>query len=445
MTSVLSSPQTWSAILEGEDAERAVTAVRAVAEALGSAPLPARKEVDPTLASGEAGAALLFEYLERAHPGAGYGDIAWARLERATDLLAAAPLQPGLYSGFCGVAWVAEHLQRGAAGDAAGDAADVPEAGAAGAEEEDDANAGIDAALLHHLGRTPWTYHFDLITGLAGYGVYALERLPRAAAVECLRLLVERLAETAAPRPGGLGWHTPFEMLPEPNKPWYPKGLDNLGMAHGTPGVIALLARICERGEVAGASAARARALLRDAVSWLLAQKLPSQDLSVYPYAVGDEVKIRPARAAWCYGDPGIAAALLAAGRALGETSWKDEALALARAVARRPVEACRVEDACLCHGAAGLGHVLNRLYQATGDEEVREGARAWLRRALDQWQPGQGIGGFLAFSPVDDDFDKLEWNDDPGFLNGSAGMALALLAAISAVEPAWDRVLLLS
>jgi hypothetical protein len=33
----------------------------------------------------------------------------------------------------------------------------------------------------------------------------------------------------------------------------------------------------------------------------------------------------------------------------------------------------------------------------------------------------------------------------DPGLLTGAAGIALALLAATSLIEPAWDRVLLVA
>jgi hypothetical protein len=36
-----------------------------------------------------------------------------------------------------------------------------------------------------------------------------------------------------------------------------------------------------------------------------------------------------------------------------------------------------------------------------------------------------------------------LGWQDDPGFLTGAAGVGLALLAATTPVEPAWDRLLL--
>ncbi len=37
------------------------------------------------------------------------------------------------------------------------------------------------------------------------------------------------------------------------------------------------------------------------------------------------------------------------------------------------------------------------------------------------------------------------EWTDLPGLLAGASGIALALLAATSPVEPAWDRLLLMS
>ncbi len=423
-TDRIASPP-WSPILEGDQAARAAAAVIAVAEAIGDEPLTQRF-IHAPLAAGEAGVALLFQYLHRARPGSGYGEIAQQRLERAIEALANGHHRPSLFSGFTGVAWVSEHLQG------------VP-AGSAG--EEDDPNGDIDAALLHHLSRTPWPYSFDLTDGLVGYGVYALERLPRPSAAACLELVVERLVETASPRPGGLVWYTPRDKLPEPNRPWYPQGCENLGVAHGTPGVIALLARIC----AAGVAAERARPLLSGAVSWLLTQKLPAGGTSVFPYSVGAEVRVRPARTAWCYGDPGIAVALLGAARSAGEPEWEREALALAGEAARRPPESCGVEDAGLCHGAAGLGHMLNRLYRATGDPELLAAARTWYGRALDFWEPGRGIGGFLAFTPPDDNADELVWNAEPGFLSGSAGIALALLAAVSEVDPAWDRVLLAS
>ena len=40
-----------------------------------------------------------------------------------------------------------------------------------------------------------------------------------------------------------------------------------------------------------------------------------------------------------------------------------------ARAAARRTLETAGVQDHGLCHGSAGLGHLFNRIYQASGDD----------------------------------------------------------------------------
>ena len=38
-----------------------------------------------------------------------------------------------------------------------------------------------------------------------------------------------------------------------------------------------------------------------------------------------------------------------------------------------------------------------------------------------------------------------LMWKTEPGFLSGVAGIGLGLLAAVTDLEPAWDRVLLVA
>jgi hypothetical protein len=56
--------------------------------------------------------------------------------------------------------------------------------------------------------------------------------------------------------------------------------------------------------------------------------------------------------------------------------------------------------------------------------------------------RPGRGIGGYEAWLPG---AGGQNWAADPGLLTGAAGIALALLAAVTPLEPAWDRVLLLA
>ena len=72
-----------------------------------------------------------------------------------------------------------------------------------------------------------------------GLGVYALQRWPRPVAIECLRLVVERLHERAQRDEHGLYWWTPPEGLLHPeSRKQFPSGRADLGVAHGMGGAI---------------------------------------------------------------------------------------------------------------------------------------------------------------------------------------------------------------
>ena len=73
-----------------------------------------------------------------------------------------------------------------------------------------------------------------------------------------------------------------------------------------------------------------------------------------------------------------------------------------------------------------------------------RDAATEWFARALAMERPGCGVAGFPAFAKVDME-KKPGWVSRTAFLDGAIGLALSLLAAISPVEPQWDRLLLLS
>ena len=101
------------------------------------------------------------------------------------------------------------------------------------------------------------------------------------------------------------------------------------------------------------------------------------------------------------------------------------------------------VVDAGLCHGAAGLGHIFNRMYQATGETWLLKAATFWFKRTLDLRLPGEGVAGFLCYWR--DDNKKPQWIEEVGLLQGAAGIALTLLSAATSIEPKWDRILLVS
>jgi hypothetical protein len=82
-------------------------------------------------------------------------------------------------------------------------------------------------------------------------------------------------------------------------------------------------------------------------------------------------------------------------------------------------------------------------MFQATREKCLAEAARFWFEQTLQMQRPGKGVGGYEAWQ-LDDD-QKVTWIADPGLLTGAAGIALALLAATTNTEPAWDRMLVVA
>jgi hypothetical protein len=225
-------------------------------------------------------------------------------------------------------------------------------------------------------------------------------------------------------------------------------------VAHGIAGVIPFLARVHRLGLAEPV----VRRLLDGAVAWLLAHLVAGESGPTVPYFVADGIEPGPARSAWCYGDPGVALALLLAAHDVGEPDWATVATGLALRAAARPAGQTGVTDAGLCHGSAGLAHLFNRLYQLTAEQALADAARFWIERTLELCSapvpgesasgmdahgtaaPGAAAPGRVPLAPA-----ARAACNGPGLLEGSAGVALALEAAGTAAEPAWDQMLLVS
>jgi lantibiotic modifying enzyme len=414
----------WRPLLEGAEADTARATILEIVETLRGDP---DELTNPGLCEGAAGRALFFGYLADAWPGQGFSTIAEDYLDRAIDLLGEQPLGWGLYSGATGIAWTAQHLV-GRFNDAL----------------EADDNHEIDEALIDVLSSSPWPQttigHYDLISGLCGQGVYALERLPRGSAAGILELVIDRLGDETTLFDRGVTWLTKPEHIGlASTRRQHPNGYYNLGVAHGVPAIIAVLAG----ARAAGVKLKKAEALYHGAVAWTLGQQLGPESPSAFPYWVSDAGPPDPARAAWCYGDPGVAATLLAAANLAGDAALAHAALAVGRRAAVRPVDHTGVGDAMICHGSAGLAHLYNRLWQSSSDPLFADAARTFYKD-IQRWRrPDRGVAGFQAWSTRPQG--GLGWVDDRSFLTGVLGVGLTLLAAVTSVEPAWDRVLLAS
>jgi hypothetical protein len=405
----------WRVLLSGTAQELAVATARALLDHPDGRSTTGSE--DASLSGGAAGIALAHALRAVIDDDAHAANRARASLDRAVDALGTQPMTPSLFAGFTGVAWAAQQVDR-LLGD-----------------DGEDRNEAIDEAVRGLTPRyagddTP----YELIQGLTGLGVYALARLPRPAGAEILAAVVQQLADRARLDRDGAYWWTPPSLLVGARRNAFPDGGVDLGMAHGMAAVLPLLA-----GTAAlGIAPQTAGPLLDDAVRWLTAHLVDTPWGPSVPAFLADGVAPGPSRAAWCYGDPGVAVALLVAARYAGRPDWADTAVALAGTAAARPPETTGVVDAGLCHGAAGLAHLFNRLHQMTGVPALADAARSWSGRTVDM------CAAVLPPRVAAVEDAGLPWNG-AGVLEGRVGIALALLAAGTAVEPVWDRMLLVA
>jgi lantibiotic modifying enzyme len=430
----------WHPIFVGAEAEGVLAIVEDTAKILHRPPaawIPGEFDmVEPyriaraaSLAHGASGIALFYAYLSQV-PGANpqFADEADRFISYACDALETVPMGGGLYRGLSGIDWAVQHLQGFIHEDESYD-------------PETDPNADIDQILLDHWSKPE---KFDLWEGCIGLGVYALERYPLPGSTLLLELLLHRLEQLAKHTDKGMAWFTSPGTLRQQTRVVYPDGFFDLGIAHGAAGIISFLSRV----HALGISKDITGKFLYEAVSWLLARQQESDAGLIFPQFLlpPDNKGISTGTFGWCHGDLGLAAALLSAARCTGESSWKAKAVEAAHGSIHYLNQRQRTADfpdPTLCHGTAGLAHLFNRIYQATGIEVFKEQACQWFRHTMKTRKPGTGVAGFRKYGLNEDgEMDELY---DPGFIQGAAGIGLALLAAVTGLEPTWDRVMLIS
>jgi hypothetical protein len=367
--------------------------------------------------------------------GLGRGEPIW--VERAVNELNSAIDNAGLWThilglhgGLCGLGWVADYVSKLLAAET-----EVH----TDLDRGEDPNIEIDEFMLKTLDCAEWRDAYDTIGGLVGYGVYFLERLPRETAVQALTLIVRHLDALSECTSNGIGWHSRPEFLAPALREECPDGYYNLGAAHGIAGIIYLLGELL----ATGIEPHKSQTLLDGAFEWLLAHQRPPGSVSRFSswIAAGRSFD---SQLAWCYGDLGIMAVLIRAAQRTSRRDWVQFAHDLLDHCLAWPLERSGVEDAGLCHGACGIAHIFNRLYHSEGDSRCRDASLKWFERAIGMWRPGTGVGGFVTPIRLNPKRDFAE-EANPDLLDGSIGVALALLAALTPVEPQWDRLLLLS
>ncbi|HEX8950825.1 MAG TPA: lanthionine synthetase LanC family protein, partial [Polyangia bacterium] len=243
----------------------------------------------PGLTAGLPGVALAHAYLARAGLGDAHDERCAERLEEAVATADGLAGDGSLARGLAGFAFVLEHL---------------------GANEDEDQCAELDEILGAEL-RAHDELAAELMWGLAGRALYARERLARPTARALFDAAVARILDKGVPQPDGtIAWIADERFAGPTPRDAAGQPAGSLSVAHGTPGIVALLA--CSDD-------ARAQAAARDGMRWIWAQRSDA-GAGVFPVVAGGAPNAMPG---WCYGDEGLATALLAAARALGDEAWQ--------------------------------------------------------------------------------------------------------------------------
>jgi len=394
-----------------------------------------------TISQGYSGLAVLWGYLDSCFGEEGWDRTGREHLEMAVRGAESSPGIPlGLFSGLSGLAFGALQLSRHGTRYqrllTSLDEAIVPQAIAMADRVRDQTN-GVSVG------------DFDVISGLSGTGAYLLSRRDQPGVATGVNAVIQALLEIVAEENGVPRWHTPVRLLwDEEVMSAYPQGNLNCGLAHGVPGVLALLSMALRSGIAIPGMAE----VIGRTSDWLCENRCDDEWGVNWPTAVhlvhspdgrlgsGDAKSAPhgPSRSAWCYGSPGIARSLWLAGEALDRDDLRDLAVSAMEAVFRRPIPVRRIDSPTFCHGVSGLLAITLRFVNDTGVAALAEGSRMLIQQLLGSYQPTSLLG----FRNIETDNQEV---DQPGLLDGAPGVALVLLAAATLTEPTWDRLFLLS
>jgi hypothetical protein len=377
----------------------------------------------PSLAYGDVGLALVCGELERYFPGEGWDRCAQDYMTVALASTSQRALGPSLFSGLAGVGFVAESLSRRGTRYRAL------------LGEVDRALALPVRRLSERLSNTYGCRvdEFDLVMGGAGISLYLINRRHVPDAKEMLLQLLTALAKISTAQSFYPSWHTPPKQQMRSICRRFPKGSLNCGLAHGIPGVLSALSIAIIEGIVHKSFLQAIRANAKWIIDNAISDEWGPNWAAALPLERSSRKSIRPCRAAWCYGAPGIARALWLAGRATHDSELSEYAANAWRAFLRRPRSRWGMHSVTFCHGFAGILQIARR-FASECPSIVNSEIVQRLSRDIELSCFPKASFGFFDTMP---DGSRIE---RPGVLQGAAGVLLTLLGATSKAESTWDR-----
>ena len=262
----------------------------------------------------------------------------------------------------------------------------------------------------------------DFLHGFIGLGFYWIKRYRSSGsiAIPPLVKILEHLQTRGEHDGKCIKWRIPESRL---SKKF------NISLSHGCSSTIILLCRMLEIPELRHHYGHVIEMLISGAVNYILSNRLDKDQFGCWFASSSLECE-QPSRSrlAWCYGDLGISVALYYAGQALNDgnlTVLSREVLEYAGKY-RRCLEQNYVNDACLCHGAAGIGLIFREMSQIFHSPILKNSADYWRDTVLCQV-----IERKDGFSYCFYDVKSRSYQDKTSLLEGIVGVVMYLLNEI--------------
>lgn len=211
----------------------------------------------------------------------------------------------------------------------------------------------------------------------------------------------------------------------------------NFGLAHGIPSII----KFCVQCYKQNVCAVQAKNISYQLIEIL--KKFVNKDRFVYSFPTyisldGDYTE--DSRLAWCYGDLGVAIILYQAAVVFDDIALNDFAqqVLLHTTTIKNKITAC-INDADVCHGAAGVAYIYYKMWHYTKNSAYKEACDYWMNETLNMATYSDGLAGYKSFLPY-----LKSYKNSYTLLDGACGIGLVMLSYLTE-DFSWDYCLMLN
>ena len=366
--------------------------------------------------SGISGLALFMFYYSRLSGGLRYAEVGEQALEKSVDMINNGFRVHTFYSGISGMAWTFEHLERHG----------FLEQGISSFLED------LEPYLLSCMERDFGMENYDFLHGGLGIGYYFISSQKKnhkaiTLLLDCLEGTAEKISKDC--------WKWISVLDRETKMKGY-----NISLSHGMSSIVASMVKLIKMHPE---FSERAKSILSNTVSYIMQQQLTQPAGSYFPsHSLENEdiFAARNSRLAWCYGDLGVTQALLQAADVLQDSNlaYAAEKILLYNCE-RKDLTKSGVLDAGVCHGAAGIAHIFQKIYQKNRNITFQETANYWFEKTLEMARFDNGVAGFKQWNRPDSN-----WIDNYSLLEGVIGIACCLMSCLNIEHLGWSECVLL-